>query len=60
LKESEYDNEAIVLKNQIKEIEVAQNVFIDKINDLKQKVTFNFDLNLLFSKKLNKLFYKKE
>ena len=40
LKETEYDNEAFVLKNQIKELEVAQNVFIDKINALKQKVTF--------------------
>ena len=51
LKETEYDNEAFVLKNQIKELEVAQNVFIDKINALKQKVTFFFEF-IFFQKSL--------
>ena len=51
LKETEYDNEAFVLKNQIKELEVAQNVFIDKINALKQKVTFFFEF-IFFQKTL--------
>ena len=51
LKETEYDNEAFVLKNQIKELEVSQNVFIDKINALKQKVTFFFEF-IFFQKTL--------